>query len=74
MLDMPPKPSKMYCSVQDVLNDVLDSEFEVLSNSEYREISSEEEDNDQRRISLDDIDAVDATRYSVHVVLNNFPL
>ena len=48
MLDMPPKPSKMYSSVQDVLNDILDSEFEVLS--EYGEISSEEEYNDQRRI------------------------
>ena len=40
---MPPKPSKTYSSVQDVLNDVLDSDFEVLSGSEYGEISSEEE-------------------------------
>ena len=51
VLDMPPKPSKMYSSVQDVLNDILDSEFEVLS--EYGEISSEEEYNDQRRIWLE---------------------
>ena len=40
---MPPKPSKTYSSVQDVLNGVLDSDFEVLSGSEYAEISSEEE-------------------------------
>ena len=41
---MPPKPSKTYSSVQDVLSDVLDSEFEDLSDSEYREISSEEDE------------------------------
>ena len=42
LVDMPSKPSKTYSSVQDVLNDVSDSEFEVLSDWEYGEISSEE--------------------------------
>lgn len=41
-LNMPPKRLKTYSDVEDVLNDVLDSEFEVSSNSEYGEISSEE--------------------------------
>ena len=49
VLDMPPKPFKTYSSVQDVLNDVLNSEFEVLSDSEYGEISSEEEDKAEAR-------------------------
>ena len=67
--------------LQNVLNDVLDSEFQVLSDSEYGE---EEEDNSRLRklimineafdSDLDDIDAVYATRYSVYFVLNNFPL
>ena len=70
---MPPKPSKTYSSVQDVLNDVLDSDFEVLSGSEYAEISSEEEGliNEGFDPKLDDINA---TRYFVYFVLNNFPL
>ena len=69
---MPPKPSKTYSSVQDVLNDVLDSDFEVLSGSEYGEISSEEEGliNEGFDPKLDDINA---TRYFVYFVLNNFP-
>ena len=70
---MPPKPSKTYSSVQDVLNEVLDSEFEVLSDSEYGEISSEEEGLINEGFDPT-LDAVDATRYFIYFVLNNFPL
>ena len=70
---MPPKSSKTYSSVQHVLNDVLDSEFEVSSDSEYGEISSEEEGflNEGFDPTLDDLH-VDATRYFVYFVFNHW--
>lgn len=35
--------TRTYTSVEDVLRDVLDSDFEVDSGSEFRDLSSEEE-------------------------------
>lgn len=63
--NMASNSKKIYRSVEDVLQDVLDSDFEVDSGSEIGELSSEEEDlidqgidlevdKEQQRYSMDD--------------------
>lgn len=56
---MPPKPKSRYSNVAEVVEDLMDSDIEWDSDSEYGDLSSEEEDAIDESSDLQDVVASD---------------